>query len=171
MLDKSNTLKTLEMFFEHPTTEFHIRELSRKTGISAPTVLLAVDALKKRGLVAAYKKGNMKIVKASGSTEFIRAKRIANIQRAYDSGIIDYLSDLYEKPQAIILFGSFSRGDDIEKSDIDIAILTRSHMEPKLEAFERKLGKHVSIHEIDRKKISKEFYSNLANGIVMEGAL
>lgn len=171
MLEKNSTERILETFFMQPTTEFHVRELARKTGLSAPTVLLAIDVLRKRELVATYKKGTMKIVKVSGSVEFIRAKRVRNVQHLYESGIIDYLSELYGKPKAIILFGSFSRGDDIEKSDIDIAVIANLHKEPLLEIFEKKLGRSISIHEIDIKKLSKEFYNNLANGIVMEGAI
>ena len=170
MLEKNNIEKLKEVFFLHPTTEFHVREVSRKTGISPPTVLLAIEILKKHDIVKIYKKGNMKMIKASGSTGFIRAKRINNIKSVYESGIIDYLSDLYDKPKAIILFGSFSRGDDIEKSDIDIAIITNNSKEPKLKEFERKLSRKISIHEIDIKKVSKEFYNNLMNGIIMEGA-
>jgi len=171
MLEKNNIEKILGVFFDHPTREFHIRELARRSGISAPTILLAVNILLKKNLIDMHKKGNMKIVKASGSTEFIRIKRIENIRRVYESGIIDYLRDLYEKPMAIILFGSFSRGDDTEKSDIDIAVVTKQHEEAGIDLYEKKFNRKISIHEVDVKKISKEFYSNLANGIVMDGAM
>lgn len=171
MLERNNIERLLEVFFDHPTSEFHIRELARKSRMSAPTVLLAISVLLKNNLVDIYKKGNMKIVRASSSIEFMRAKRIGNIRRVYESGIIDYLNELYNKPRAIILFGSFSRGDDTERSDIDIAVITNHHKDMNLELFEKKLGRKVSIHEIDTKKISREFYSNLANGIVMDGAI
>lgn len=171
MLEKNNIKNLMEIIFDNPTKEFHIRELARKIGIAAPTVLLAVEVLKKYDFVSVYRKGNMKMVRASGSIAFIRAKRVRNIQRVYESGIIDYLNDLYEKPRAIVLFGSFSRGDDIEKSDIDIAVVTKSSKEPNLEAFRKKLGRNVSIHEIDINKVSKEFHNNIVNGIVMGGAI
>lgn len=171
MLEKNNIYKLLEIFFDKPTREFHIRELSRITKISPPTVLLAVKMLEKQGMLATYRKGNMKIVKTFSSVQFHRAKRVRNIQKIYESGIIDYLTQEYENPKTIILFGSFSRGDDVETSDIDMAVITNMHKEPDLKFFEKKLGRKISIHELDVRKISKEFYNNLVNGIVMEGAI
>lgn len=171
MLEKNNIDRILEVFFGSPTGEFHIRALSRMAKISAPTVLLAVKALEKHGLLTTYKKGNMKIVKVLPSVQFYRVKRIRNMKKTYESGLVEYLASLYENPKAIILFGSFSRGDDIETSDIDIAVVTNAHKEPDLESFEKKLGRKISVHEVETKKISKEFYNNLINGIVMEGAV
>ncbi len=171
MIDKNSNFTVLEVFFGNPTTEFHARELSRKTNLSIFAVLEAIKALSKKGFISIQRKGNMKIVRASHSLEFIRAKRIRNLEKIYDSGIVDYLAEIYDKPEAIILFGSYGRGDDIEKSDVDIAIVTKGHKEPELEKFAKALSRKISIHEIDLKKISKGFHSNLINGIVLEGAL
>ncbi len=171
MLEKNNTHKLLEMFFDSPTREFHIRELSRITKISAPTILLAVKELEKHRLLTVHKKGNLKIVKASSTTAFYRSKRVRNMEKIYESGIIDYLINEYENPKAIILFGSFSRGDDIGTSDVDIAVLTTMRKELDLKSFEKSLVRKISVHEVDIKKISKEFYNNLINGILMEGAI
>ncbi|OGX02023.1 MAG: hypothetical protein A2062_05015 [Omnitrophica WOR_2 bacterium GWA2_44_7] len=171
MLEKNNTDKLLEVFFDSPGREFHIRELSRITKISAPTILLAVEALEKRGFLTTHKKGNLKIVKASSTIAFCRSKRVRNMEKLYQSGLIEYLVDEYESPKAIVLFGSFSRGDDIEASDIDIAILTVTHKELDLKFFEKNLARKISIHEVDVKKVSREFYNNLINGIIMEGAI
>ncbi|MDI6721630.1 MAG: nucleotidyltransferase domain-containing protein, partial [Candidatus Aenigmarchaeota archaeon] len=105
------------------------------------------------------------------SADFIRAKRVNNLKKLYDSRIVDYLSEIYDKPEAIILFGSYGRGDDVENSDIDIAVITRSHKELNTEKFEKFMSREVSIHEIDLKKTSTEFHNNLINGIVLEGAI
>ncbi len=171
MIDKNSIFGVLDMFFDNPTKEFHARELSRNTGLSIFSVLEAIKKLSKEGIISVQKKGNMKIVKASHSTAFIRAKRIRNLEKAYDSKIVDYLNEAYEKPEAIILFGSYSRGDDIENSDIDIAIVTKDHKELNTDKFEKILSRKISIHEIDLKKVSKEFHNNLINGIILEGAI
>ncbi|MBI2135854.1 nucleotidyltransferase domain-containing protein [Candidatus Woesearchaeota archaeon] len=71
---------------------------------------------------------------------------------------------------AVILFGSYSRGEDIEGSDIDIAILTNKKLELNLERYNKKLERHINIHEILVEKISAEFKANLWNGIVLEGS-
>ena len=173
MIDKNSISIVLDVFFDNPTKEVHARELSRNTGLSIFSVLEAIKKLSKEGLISVNKKGNMKIVKASNSSVFVRKKRVKNLEKIYDSDLIDYVSEMYNKPEAIILFGSYSRGDDIETSDIDIAIITKKHKDHKngLERFERILSRKISVHEIDIKKISKEFHNNLINGIVLEGAL
>src|SRR3989344_3111904 len=160
MIDKNSISTILAVFFDNTTTEFHARELSRKTGLSIFAVLGAIKKLSNNGFVTTLKKCNMKIIKASNSARFNRAKRIRNLEKLYDSGIVDYLSEKYDKPEAIALFGSYSRGDDVEKSDIDIAIITKEHKEPDMKKFEKSLSRTISIHEIDIKKISREFHNN-----------
>src|SRR3989344_8397437 len=137
MIDKNSISVVLDEILDNPTKEFHARELSRKTNLSIFSVLEAIKKLSKEDFISVKKKGNMKIVKASHSTEFIRTKRIRNLEKLYDCGIVDYLNESYQKPGAIILFGSYSRGDDIENSDIDIAIITKDHKEPNMEKFEK----------------------------------
>ena len=173
MIDKNSISTILDVFFENPTKEFHARELSRKTGLSIFSVLEAIKKLSKEGLISVQKKGNMKIVRATSSVAFIRKKRTRNIGNVYDSGIVEYLNGAYDNPEAIVLFGSYSRGDDVENSDIDIAIVTKENRDHKnnLDKFENILSRKISVHEIDLKKISKEFHNNIVNGIVLEGAI
>jgi len=171
MIDKNSTFVIMDVFFDNPTKEFHARELSRKTNLSIFSVLEAIKKLSKEDFISVQKKGNMKIVKSSHSATFIRAKRIRNLEKLYNCSIVDYLNEIYEKPEAIILFGSYSRGDDIESSDVDLAIITKEHKELNTEKFGKNLSRKISIHEIDIKKISREFHNNLINGIVLEGAI
>ena len=171
MIAKNTVLFVLDVFFDNPTREFHARELSRKTRLSIFTILVAIKTLARKDLIRVEKKGNLKIVAASHSIAFVRAKRIRNIEKMYDSGIVDYLIRAYDKPEAIVLFGSYGRGDDVEKSDIDIGIITSGHKELTLEKFERVLSRKISVHEFELKKISREFHNNLINGIILDGAM
>ena len=70
----------------------------------------------------------------------------------------------------IILFGSYSRGEDIENSDIDIAIISNKKLNLDLEKYKRFLNRVINIHEINLNKISSEFLFNLYNGIVLGGS-
>lgn len=69
-----------------------------------------------------------------------------------------------------MLFGSFSRGEDTENSDIDIVVITKKGLSLNTEKYDKVLKKRVNIHEVDLIKISEEFKANLANGIVLEGS-
>lgn len=67
--------------------------------------------------------------------------------------------------------GSFSKREYIEKSDIDIVIITQNKKFPELAVFERKLKRNIHILTLEYCNISYEFYKNLINGIVLCGYL
>ncbi len=70
-----------------------------------------------------------------------------------------------------MLFGSFARGEDTSKSDIDIAVVARGGKSLDLKKFEAKIGRKINVYEIKLKECTKEFLNNLANGIVIYGYL
>ncbi len=171
MIEKSTFIRVLEAFFRNPSTQFHLRELSRLLKFSMPTIISATDALAKEKLIIKTKGRVLTTVSANReSAKFVQRKRVHNLERIYASGLPEYLSDSYNHPKLIILFGSFSRGEDTEKSDVDIAIVTNKKLSPDLSKYEKTLGRGVSIHEIELDKVSNDFKSNLANGIVLEGS-
>ena len=171
MIEKSTIQRLLEFFFQNPTGKFHLREISRLLKLSMPTVISATDFLAKKSCIIKAKKGFITEVQANReSVYFIRQKRVYNLESVYNSGIVDYLLKVYNHPKAIILFGSFSRADDTEKSDVDIAVITKKKANLNLSEYEKFLGKTISIHEVNLDKVSKEFKLNLANGILLEGS-
>lgn len=170
MIEKSTIEKVLGIFFDNPSREFHLRELSRLLNLSMPTIVSTTNILAKEGLI--IKSKSKFITRVTGNREninFIRRKRLYNLEKVYSSDVIDYVSNIYNHPKNIILFGSFSRGDDTEKSDIDIAITTNKKLNLDLSKYEKALKRGINIHETDIKKISEEFKANLANGIILEG--
>ncbi|MBI2548646.1 nucleotidyltransferase domain-containing protein [Candidatus Woesearchaeota archaeon] len=170
MIEKSTNQIVLSIFFENPTTEFYLRELSRRLKLSMPTIVSVTDMLAKDKLVIKIKGKALTIVRANRENiTFIRYKRLYNLQQIYSSGIVDDLTERYNHPKAIVLFGSYARGDDTELSDIDIAVMTHKQLQLPLEDYQKQLHRPMSIHEIDLMKLSEEFKANLANGIVLEG--
>ena len=171
MIEKSTKEKVLEFFFRNPSKETHLRELSRILRLSMPTIISATDDLAKENLIIKIKSGFITKVQANReSVSFIRKKRMYNLAITFESGIVEHLLKIHNHPKAIILFGSFSRGDDIEKSDVDIAVITKKKTSLDTTKYEKFLGRRISIHEIDLNDVSSEFRSNLANGIVLEGS-
>lgn len=171
MIEKSTTQLILEVFFRNPNTEFYLRELSRVLKLSMPTIISVTDALAKEGLIIKTKGKVLTTVKANReNVEFIRYKRVNNLESLYNSGLLQHIIETYNYPKCIILFGSYSRGEDIEGSDIDIALVTNKKLELNAEKHEKILERHINIHEISLNKISAEFKANLWNGIVLEGS-
>ncbi len=171
MIEKSTIEIVARAFFDYPSRMFHLRELARMTKLSLPSIIMATDKLAKEKIITKTKGMVLTTVAANReSTSFVWRKRLYNLELIYTSGIVEYLTKKYNYPQAIILFGSFSRGEDTEKSDVDIAVLGRNEQSLALGKFEKVLKKHVSLNHVNLEKISPEFKANLANGIVLEGS-
>ena len=171
MIEKSTIERILAVFFENPSRDFHLRELSRVLKLSMPTIISATDKLSREKLIT-KEKGNVltKVMANRENINFTRHKRLRNLELIYESGLIEYISNSYGHPKCIILFGSFSRGEDTEKSDIDIAVITKKKLNLDFSQYEKVIKRSINLHEADIEKVSREFKANLANGIVMEGS-
>ena len=170
MIDRYTTQIVLDYFYVHPTEAIHLRELSRKLSISMPSVVQAMKKLEKEKLVFVERGIALTQIRALHGNEFLRLKRVYNLDSLYRCGLVDYLIESL-RPVAIVCFGSYSRGEDTEKSDIDIAVICGKDKEIDITKFEKRLCRKISIHHVDMKRVSSEFKSNLANGIVLEGVL
>lgn len=130
--------------------------------------LLAADiAIKKR-------ERSMNLIMVSlnrDSQKILQLKRIENLKSIYSSGLLEFLED--NLPGAtIILFGSYSRGEDTITSDIDVAIIGRSEKSLELKSFENTLERRINLNfYISFDKINKELKENLCNGIVLAGGV
>lgn len=171
MITKNNEYKLMSLFFDSPEKKFYIREIARKTGLSAPGVLKIVAKLKKEGLLLTEKNGPLEDVFAPKSQRFIQLKICHNLLLLGECGLVEFLRDVYEEPDAIVLFGSFARAEDTSTSDIDIAVVSSKEREMDLRKFERRLKKKVNVYAINTGECTKEFLNNLANGIVLHGHL
>jgi len=166
MSAKDNVLSKI---FEDPQKRHYIRELAREAKVNPNSVLNAIKELEKEDLVKKEVKKHITEISANlNSPLFIAKKRLFNLTEIYKSKIIDFLVENYN-PKAIILFGSYSRGEDVKKSDIDIAIVTDKQEIISMEKFEKILNRKIHLSLIEYKKISDELYINLINGIVVYG--
>ena len=172
MIEKNTTQLILTHFFDFPTASIHLRELSRKTGFSMPTILSAIDKLRKENLVTIKKERAWTMLEANAQDKgFIRSKRLHNLEALYETGLVDALQEKAPGVQAIICFGSYSRGEDIETSDIDIALVGAKEFRIPLDIYEKRLKRTISLHWITMEKARPEFRNNIYNGMILEGAL
>tara|TARA_Y100000310_G_C20693849_1_gene824110 strand:- start:2414 stop:2959 length:546 start_codon:yes stop_codon:yes gene_type:complete len=174
LIDNSKKAKIIGFFLDNPTTPLHLRSLSRRIKVSPTWISKKIDGLVKEGLITVSKNKETKILTMKAdreNSEFNRLKKSHNLYQIYKSGLIDQIIENYQKPEAIILFGSYSRGEDIEKSDIDLAIITTRKIQNNLDKFEQKLNRKIKIIELKKDKIEKEFQNTLANGVVLYGYL
>ena len=72
-------------------------------------------------------------------------------------------------PDVIILFGSASKGEDIEESDLDLFIQA-PEKKLSLEKYEKLLNRGITLFfEENFSRLSNELKNNILNGIVLRG--
>ena len=171
MLQKNNKYKLLKIFLFNPTEEFRLRELSRLSKISPPSVMAYLKKFEKEELIKSFKKRGVPFYKSEIDGEKFREyKKIGILFELNDSGLTDFLWDELS-PKAIILYGSFAKGESLEESDIDLFIIGKEK-KIRLEEFEKKLERKIHLMFDDNpKNIPNELKNNLINGIVLKGYL
>ena len=101
----------------------------------------------------------------------INLKKVENQRSIYESGLLELLKEKYPGC-TIILFGSYARGEDTFKSDIDITIIGSNKIKINLEKYKKNLEREIRInHYKTFKEINKELKENLCNGIVLSGGI
>ena len=164
MFKNNNTYKVLKIFLDSPTTEFRLREISRMISLAPASVQKYLKKLKKEKIIS--KENNL--YSANRDEEKFKTFQKISIQYELEkTGLIDYL---WKKicPEAIILFGSCSKGEATEDSDIDLFLITKEK-EIDISEFEDKIKKEIQLFTNQINKIPKELKNNLINGIVLRG--
>ena len=100
------------------------------------------------------------------------AKRLFNIKLIFESGLLDYIVKEYFNP-VIVLFGSYSKGEDVEDSDIDLYIETPKKQEFNLQKFEKILNRKIQVFNYRNiKEVPNHHLSNnIINGTTLNNFL
>jgi DNA-binding MarR family transcriptional regulator len=162
----------LRFLFSNSGRDFNQRRISIKLNVSPTAISNAIKNLNQKGLVQIEKNQESRVIQIKlklNNKRLFQLKRVENLRSLYISGLVDYLSEVFST-ETIILFGSFSRGEDNYLSDIDIAIIGATERNLKIEKFEKLFGKKIIVQFFDSfKTIHKELKEGLANGIVLQG--
>lgn len=170
MIQKYTTYKILQLFFDYPSKSFQLREICRLVNLGMPSVKLHIERLEKSGLVTKQKTGVYSSYKASRNDYFRLYRRVDVQLRLHETGLIDFLTDKLS-PNAIVLFGSAARGEDLETSDVDLFVIA-GEKDVNLKEYETKIKRKIHImFGTEARKIPKELLNNIINGIVIYGYL
>ena len=152
-----------------PTQGLYVRELIRLTGLGNPTVVRGISKLMKKGLITRRKSKLYFCYEANlKSVLFTRLKLVFTLV-TIDKLVKEIVKRT--RPNCIVLFGSGARGQDTERSDIDLFVQAK-RQKFNTNFVENKLNRKINLlFEPDIKKLSKELLNNLANGVVIYGFL
>ena len=155
--------KIMEYFFDNPTARLRLRNIERELSLPFPSVVRYCKELKEENILTVVEISGVKFYTSTRQEEFLLHKKLYNIRRLHETGLIDYLKKKLSNPP-IILFGSYSKGEDLENSDIDIYIETPSTKKIPLDMFAKQLKREIQI--IQHKSIKDISNPRLANNIV-----
>ena len=154
--------KIVEFFYEHPGANITVRYLSLKLGISLSTLQYQLNSLKEEGLISSK---NQWI--DSWQNRLIKTNYY--LEKLAKSGLIDFLAKELAA-SAIILFGSFRKGESEQSSDIDLFIECAKEKELDLKKYEKFLGHKIQL--FTKPKITllpDRLLNNIVNGIKLKG--
>jgi|SRR3989338_2167172 len=165
--------KIKEYFFMNPTAKLRVRQIEREMKLPLPSVIRYCKELEKDGILRKEPVSGIFTYSADrASKKFLIAKRLFNIWRIFESGLVDYMIKEYFNP-VIVLFGSYSKGEDIEDSDIDLYIETPKKQNFSLQKFEKILNRKIQVFNYRNiKEVSNPHLSNnIINGITLNNFL
>lgn len=165
MVKKVNYEMIRQIFFDKPSEMHRARQIARECKMSHPAVLKYLKLLEKEQLIIKKQEGY-----STNTDESYKWQRKINVLGLlYSTGLVDFLKENC-MPNLIAFFGSASKGEDDEKSDIDIFI---EGIEKKINLanFEKKIHRKINLTFGQQKKLSKEFKESIANGIILFGAI
>jgi len=148
------------------------REISKILGVSPTAIANSLEKLKEINLVKVEKTKTINFVSFNrDEKKSLELKRVENIRNIYMSGLMDYL-----EPQlagaTIILFGSYSLGEDTVNSDVDVAVIGRKEKALDTGQFEKILNRNINVNFYESwGKIHRHLKNNLLNGIVFAGGV
>lgn len=168
--------KIVNLFLTDSYSKFNVREVARLTRLSPSTASKYLNRLVEEGILKRGVERNYILYSADAESKHFRDLKIYhNIKRIRLSGVIDFIEKELNYPEAILLFGSFVKGENRKESDVDLFILSESEQTLKLEQFEKKLGAKIQIFLYTRKDVEKmkksnrELLNNIINGITLGG--
>ncbi len=158
-----------EYFFANPSAKHRVREIERVLKQPLPSVIRYCKELEKEDILLTVKMGDVIFYTANRTSEkYLLEKKFYNLRLIYESGLVEYLRQELSNP-AIILFGSFAKGEDAETSDIDLYIETPSKKKINLEKFEKLLKRKIQVfqHKNLKEITNLHLANNIINGIIL----
>ncbi len=167
MITKSIKEQIKRFFFINPTVRLRVRQIEREINVPLPSAIRYAKELEEEKILKSSLIANVKLYSTDRTSEnFLLEKRLFNIRELLK--LKTFLIKELNNP-TIIVFGSYSRGEDVEKSDIDIFIDNKSKV--NLRKFEKDLKRNIQLFQYDDLKEikNKELANNIINGFVLNG--
>lgn len=124
-------IKVLKLFIDDPRLEIHQSEVIRMSGLSSNTSIKLLKVFAVQGIFEKEKKGDLLFYHLSKDNPVVKQLKIfLNIEALHS-----VFRQLKDDDIDIYLFGSAARGEDNDKSDIDLLVITDTGKDKVLKAL------------------------------------
>ncbi|MCF7910785.1 nucleotidyltransferase domain-containing protein [Candidatus Pacearchaeota archaeon] len=168
MVQKCSYLKVLEIFLVEPRNIHFIKEISKKINLAHTSVRNNIQLLLKEKLIVKKKSKPFDGYVANRDNEnFIWYKRAYNLTSLKE--LVNSITEICY-PKSISLFGSYSLGEDIESSDIDLLVISKIKKDFDLSNFEKLLKRKINIIFVKSlSELDSKLKNKVLNGFVLYG--
>lgn len=172
MITKNSKNSLKNYFFLHPTSRLRLRQIERATNLSFPSVVRYVKELVDESFLKSQSISGVVFYSANRSSQHFRfEKRNFNIDLFLGSTMMKYLEKTFPA-SAIVLFGSFFKGEDVESSDVDIFIQSsKKIILPKNISSSFHLPIQIFSASSLIKLSNPHLANNIVNGLTIQGSL
>ncbi len=129
--------KIMSIFYKDKNECFHLRELSRRTGLYGQSITRSLNLLEKEKYVHSQRKGNLRNYSTTHNKKVYAIFTLLDINKfeklppQRKQAIETYFKNLRKQPVYALLFGSTAKENYSEASDMDIFLITNQKIETK----------------------------------------
>ena len=163
-------INNLKPFFEDCYRRINVREYAKIIGVSPPTASSILnDYHEKNLLIREAYRNNILFYANKDSADFVDLSRLYWRHKLGD--VVKFVENNIISP-TIILFGSLSKAETKQDSDIDLAVFAHKK-ELKFDVFEKKLKRKIQVFWFASIKDikSKDLASSIINGYPIKGRI
>lgn len=152
--------------------KFSQRDIAQMLKVSPMAITNSMKGLKENNLIKLEKTKTINFISFNRENgRAVELKRTENIKNIYLSGLSDYLEQQLAGG-TIILFGSYSLGEDTSTSDVDIAVIERKDKKMDLDKYEKTLHRKINLNFYNSwSEIHQHLKNNILNGILLHGSI
>ena len=163
---ESKEENVLGLFFNYPGREWHFEEILQKAKIVRSKANGWLKQFIKEGLIRRIKEKNKMpyYISKYASPPYKNRKKLFAFNQLYRSGFLDHLTSL-PKAKAVIIFGSFTRSDWYNDSDIDLFIYGESEG-LKLASYGLKMHRDIQVFVCHNQKELARFGEGLLRNVI-----
>lgn len=164
----------LRLLFVKAGTVLNQRRIANILEVSQPAVMKALPKLEQEQLIKISQDKESRrwaIELNRDNYKTMQLKRADNLRQFYECGLSNFLEKEFAGA-TIVLFGSYSRGEDDINSDVDIAVIGRKPKKVNISLFEKILERRINVNFYNSfSGIHKNLKENIFSGIVINGSI